>query len=154
MLGSILTFFFCLLVHLLLTSPYHRPLSKLNWSLQVSAVVAAMLSVSARIGLVFQHSHTLGSEWPYMLDYVEVDLPATNWEVAESAAWYMLEAIVVGLVHITNIQFLSLLFPSTVEVRMICGMLVPLAVLASGVNFASLSSDQGTIDLGDAIRNV
>ncbi|KZO93905.1 hypothetical protein CALVIDRAFT_518241 [Calocera viscosa TUFC12733] len=154
MLGSMLTLFFTLFVHLLLTSPYHRPLSKLNWSLQVSAVVAAMLSIAARIGLVLQKSLSSGSEWPYMLDYVEVDLPASTWEVSESAAWYMLEAIVVGLVHITNIQFLSLLFPSTVEVRMICGMLVPLAVLASGVNFASLSSDQGTIDLGDAIGNV
>lgn len=58
--------------------------------------------------------------------------------------------------QLTHIQFLTLLFPSALEARLIFWMLGPLALAASGMEFTALSSytDLKTSDLGDSIRNI
>jgi hypothetical protein len=56
--------------------------------------------------------------------------------------------------QITHIQFLTLLFPSRTEARLIIFILGPLAIASSGLVFVALANDQKALDVGDAIRNV
>lgn len=63
--------------------------------------------------------------------------------------------------QLTHIQFLTLLYPSRVEARMIIIILGPMALASSGLYFCTLSgrrmvgnSGIPVRDLGDAIRNV
>ncbi|QRV83841.1 hypothetical protein RhiJN_11857 [Ceratobasidium sp. AG-Ba] len=89
-----------------------------------------------------------------MLDYVAVTVPNDHWSNTEMAWWLVMESTTSGLVHITHIQFLTLLYPSGIEARLIFLLLGPLAVASSGMVFTSMNSDGGVRDLGDAIRNV
>lgn len=74
-------------------------------------------------------------------------------EAGNRAHWLLSHSFVLQLTHI---QFLTLLFPSALEARLILWMLGPLALAASGMEFTALSSsdDVKTSDLGDAIRNI
>lgn len=56
--------------------------------------------------------------------------------------------------QITHIQFLTLLYPSGIEARLIFLLLGPLAIASSGMVFTSMNSDPEVRDLGDAVRNV
>lgn len=70
--------------------------------------------------------------------------------------FYFLSLSYINWIQLTHIQFLTLLFPSALEARLIFWMLGPLALAASGMEFTSLSpySDLKTSDLGDSIRNI
>ncbi|KAG8728941.1 hypothetical protein FRC12_021374 [Ceratobasidium sp. 428] len=89
-----------------------------------------------------------------MLDYVAVVIPSDHWSNTQEAWWLVMESTTSGLVHITHIQFLTLLYPSGIEARLIFLLLGPLAIASSGMVFTSMNSDAGVRDLGDAIRNV
>lgn len=43
-------------------------------------------------------------KWPYMLDYIAVDIPPlqdnTDWEVGELAAWLLMNATTSGLIQV------------------------------------------------------
>ena len=56
-------------------------------------------------------------------------------------------------VQATHIQFLTLLFPSSLERRLILFVFVPLATLSSALHFTAFFNDDDFVDLGDAIRN-
>lgn len=56
--------------------------------------------------------------------------------------------------QLAHIQFLTLLFPSHTEARLIVFVLGPLALASAFLVFTALSPSQMVLDLGDAIRNV
>jgi hypothetical protein len=62
--------------------------------------------------------------------------------------------IIFNYSQITHIQFLTLLYPSGIEARLIFLLLGPLAIASSGMVFTSMNSDREVRDLGDAVRNV
>lgn len=102
---------------------------------------------------------------------VEVDLPPDSWSKVGLGAWLFLQALSILVMHATHIQFLTMLFPSALEARLILGLLGaphsragsplthpshfagPLAVISSFLTFTDLSSVPAVGDLGDAIRN-
>jgi len=56
--------------------------------------------------------------------------------------------------QITHIQFLTLLYPSTLEKRLILGLLGPLAVVAAIMQLLPIHSDPRVVDWADAVQNV
>lgn len=60
---------------------------------------------------------------PYMLDYIEVPVPPSSWTHSQLGLWQTLLAISALAVHCTHIQFLTLLFPSMLEARLILALL-------------------------------
>jgi len=60
------------------------------------------------------------------------------------------------LTQITHVHFLTLLFPSVLETRMIYWMLGPLVLIMSGMSFGNLAEDNDlkTLDLSDALINI
>ncbi|KAM0793562.1 hypothetical protein ACM66B_000998 [Microbotryomycetes sp. NB124-2] len=151
-LGVTVTLLGILLVHLLFTIRYHLPLSKINYSFQVSAVVLALGNVAAQLHIVMTNLEKQGRRWPFAYDYIEVGMPPRSWSQAERGAWLFLQGANSLCTHSTHIQFLTMLFPSKLEMKLILGLLGPLALATAGLYFTSLAQHPAVIDLGDAIR--
>ncbi|KAK4055127.1 hypothetical protein OIV83_000407 [Microbotryomycetes sp. JL201] len=151
-LGVTVTLLGILLVHLLFTVRYHLPLSKINYSFQVSAVVLALGNVAAQLHIVMTNLAKQGRRWPFAYDYIEVSMPPRSWSQAERGAWLFLQGANSLCTHSTHIQFLTMLFPSRLEMKLILGLLGPLALATAGLYFTSLAQHPAVIDLGDAIR--
>ncbi|BEI81615.1 hypothetical protein CcaverHIS002_0207750 [Cutaneotrichosporon cavernicola] len=143
--GITLTLLVILLIHLL---------SPLNYCLQLASVIAVLLGVIVRVYVILSHLGAKGDRWPYTLDYVAVPVPQPKWNQAQDAAWQTLLAISNGLANITHIQFLTLLYPSRTEARLIFVALGPLAIASSALYYCTLSNHSRVIDMGDAIRAV
>lgn len=152
-LGVTLTLLAVLLAHLLFTLRYHAPLSKLNYALQTAATGISLANTAAQLHVVMNQARETGRQWPYMFDYIEVRVPRVEWGVPKSAAWLLLQAINMLATHSTHIQFLTMLFPSVLEAGLILGLLGPLALASSALNFTTLSPHPAVNDLGDAIRD-
>ncbi|KAL7422379.1 hypothetical protein Q5752_003025 [Cryptotrichosporon argae] len=152
--GITLTLLVVLLIHLLFTTQYHYPLAPLNYALQLASVLSVLGTLLTKIIVVLGHSTDTAGTWPYDLQYIAVPIPPASWSTAQQAVWLLFLAINNGLAHITHIQFLTLLYPSRTEARLILLVLGPLAVAASGITFTSLSPNRTVYDLGDAVRNV
>ncbi|KAF8706698.1 hypothetical protein RHS03_04806, partial [Rhizoctonia solani] len=152
--GIVFTLVLVLFIHLLFTAQYHWPLARLNYILQLCGVVTLLIWLSATLIVVLKHAHERSKGWPYMLDYVAVDIPSDQWTDTQEAWWLVMESTTSGLVHITHIQFLTLLYPSGIEARLIFLLLGPLAIASSGMVFTSMNSAAEVRDLGDAVRNV
>lgn len=54
---------------------------------------------------------------------VEVELPPDSWTKVQLGAWLALQALSILVMHATHIQFLTMLFPSALEARLILGLL-------------------------------
>ncbi|KAF8342947.1 uncharacterized protein EI90DRAFT_3149971 [Cantharellus anzutake] len=154
LLGVILTLVAVLLIHLLFTAHTHWPLARLNYALQISGVITLLTSLIASIIAVFHLLHGYSRGWPYMLDYIAISIPPDHWTTVEKISWYSMEAITSGLAHTTNIQTLTLLFPTKIEQKLIFFLLGPLVLASSATTFASLSPTPHAKDLGDAIRGI
>ncbi|WRT68608.1 uncharacterized protein IL334_005586 [Kwoniella shivajii] len=152
--GITVTLLCVLLIHLLFTTQYHYPLAPLNYILQLSAIVTVLISVIIKIVVVLQHTADSADVWPYYLDYVAVTIPPPSWNTGKCAAWFLLQALNNGLSNITHIQFLTMLYPSRTEARLIMFVLGPLAIASSALVFSALSPHQTVLDISDAIRNV
>ncbi|CAE7137804.1 unnamed protein product [Rhizoctonia solani] len=152
--GIVFTLVLVLFIHLLFTAQYHWPLARLNYILQLCGVVTLLIWLSATLIVVLKHAHNRSRGWPYMLDYVAMDIPSDSWTDTQEAWWLVMESTTSGLVHITHIQFLTLLYPSGIEARLIFLLLGPLAIASSGMVFTSMNSAAEVRDLGDAVRNV
>ncbi|KAF8314933.1 hypothetical protein DL93DRAFT_2079544 [Clavulina sp. PMI_390] len=152
--GMILTLAGVLLIHLVLTAQYHWALARVNYLFQLSAICMLCINVIASTIVVFATVHSDSRTWPYMLDYIAVTVPVNSWSLTEKILWYTLEAVTSGLAHITHIQFLTLMYPSKLEARLIFILLGPLAVASSAMQYCSLSPHQTAQDLGDAIRGI
>jgi len=54
---------------------------------------------------------------------VEISLPDDNWTKAQRGGWLCMQGLNALIVHSTHIQFLTMLFPSSLEARLILGLL-------------------------------
>ncbi|BGP12696.1 hypothetical protein JCM10213v2_000613 [Rhodosporidiobolus nylandii] len=151
--GVTVTLLGLLLVHLLFTIRYHAPLSRTNYILQTMATVLSLANAGAQMHIVMSQLITTGQEWPFMFDYIEVAIPKKTWSKGERAAWLLLQGLNALATHSTHIQFLTMLFPSTLEAKLILGLLGPLAIATCGLYFTAMSPHPAVYDLGDAIRN-
>ncbi|KAG8932783.1 hypothetical protein FRC02_000552 [Tulasnella sp. 418] len=153
--GMVIALVFVLFVQLLFTVQYHWPLARLNYALQLSGVCTLLISLISTLIVILQTTYHKSREWPYMLDYIAVSIPRQNsWSQAQRVCWYIMSATTSALVNITHIQFLTLLYPSPVEARLIFSLLGPLAIASSGMEFAAMLSSDKARDLGQAIRDV
>jgi hypothetical protein len=98
--GVILALSTILLIHLVFTAPYHWPLAKLNYGLQLSGVISLLLSLGITLSVIMGDVLETSREWPYMLNYVAVDVPLQNWTQVDSGWWYTLDAVTSGLAHV------------------------------------------------------
>ncbi|KAK0459103.1 uncharacterized protein EV420DRAFT_1538312 [Desarmillaria tabescens] len=136
--GIVLTLVAVLFIHLIFTAQYHWPLAPVNYVLQMSE----------------------SQQWPYMLSYIAVNVPPMDmsenaaWTTAELATWLIMNATTSGLIQITHIQFLTLLYPSRLEGRLIFSLLIPLAVMAAVMQLTPMSGNLQVKDVATAIRNV
>ncbi|WVF67483.1 hypothetical protein IAT40_002239 [Kwoniella sp. CBS 6097] len=152
--GITITLLCVLLIHLLFTTQYHYPLAPLNYILQLLSILVVTISVIIKIVVILQHSAHSADIWPFDLDYVAVTIPPMSWGTGKCAAWFLLQALNNGLSNITHIQFLTMLYPSRIEARLIMFVLGPLAIASSALVFSALSPHQTVLDISDAIRNV
>lgn len=106
--GVILALSTILLIHLVFTAPYHWPLEKLNYSLQLSGVISLLLNLGITLSVILGDVLGTSREWPYMLNYVAVDIPLQSWSQLDSGWWYTLDAITSGLAHVS--PFIHLCF--------------------------------------------
>ncbi|KAG0151858.1 hypothetical protein CROQUDRAFT_650414 [Cronartium quercuum f. sp. fusiforme G11] len=151
--GSVLTLLSILTLHLLFTAKYHYPLAPTNFFLLLSAVTLTMISTIVVVVMINHALYNRSRYWPFMFDYVEVTMPPPDWAPLALVGWYIMQSLVTFLAHATHIQFLTLLFPSSLERKLIIAFLGPLCVFASAMYFTHFLSDPNLQDLGDAIRN-
>ncbi|THH16531.1 hypothetical protein EW146_g4126 [Bondarzewia mesenterica] len=159
MTGIILTLVMVLFMHLIFTAQYHWRLAQANYVLQISAVITLLTSLIATLILIFRSAIQESQQWPYMLSYVAVDVPPLtetddSWSTAGIAAWLMMNATTSALIQITHIQFLTLLYPSRLEARLIFILLGPLAIVAAIMQLMAIQYSSSVVHIADAIRNV
>ncbi|KAI0326353.1 hypothetical protein GY45DRAFT_1348418 [Cubamyces sp. BRFM 1775] len=158
LLGITLTLTAVLLIHLAFTAQYHWPLAPVNYVLQMSAVTTLLISCIATMHVVLSSTIEQSLKWPYMLDYIAVDIPPlqdnTDWEMGELAAWLLMNATTSGLIQITHIQFLTLLFPSGLERRLIFSLLGPLAIVSSAMHVLRIDDNENLVKIASAVQNI
>ncbi|KIJ31263.1 hypothetical protein M422DRAFT_783817 [Sphaerobolus stellatus SS14] len=131
-IGTVFALTSILIIHLGFTWQYHWPLGRVNWILQFTGASTLLLNVLAIILVVMNALVDKSRTWPYMFEYVAIDVPRLgSWSVAEVAAWYVMEAATSTLVSATHIQFLTFLYPSKLEARLVAVLLGPLAIVSS-----------------------
>ncbi|CAG8589092.1 9814_t:CDS:2 [Acaulospora colombiana] len=108
--GAILAVCIILLIHLVFTVPYHWPLARLNYVLQMAGVCSLLLNLGITLSVILSDVHATSREWPYMLNYVAVDVPLTNWTQVGAGWWYALDAVTSGLAHKHGVPMAALLF--------------------------------------------
>ncbi|KIY65322.1 hypothetical protein CYLTODRAFT_492428 [Cylindrobasidium torrendii FP15055 ss-10] len=159
--GVIITLTSVLFIYLLFTAQYHWPLAPLNYVLQMSSVTVLLVSIIATLNVVLSATAKESQQWPFMLSYIAVKVPpldgysdAVGWSTVERTTWLLMNATTSGLIQITHIQFLTLLYPSKLESRMIYSMLGPLALLAAIMQLLPIRGSQRLDFVALHIRNV
>ncbi|TCD66749.1 hypothetical protein EIP91_000990 [Steccherinum ochraceum] len=158
MTGIVLTLTSVLLIHLVFTAQYHWPLAPVNFALQLSAVFTLLVSLIATLQVVLTTAAKETKSWPYMMNYVAVDIPPLEnndgWGTGELAAWLLMNATTSALIQITHIQFLTLLFPSGLERRLIFALLGPLAIVAAIMQLLPMQNSDTITSFANAVQNV
>ncbi|OCH84938.1 hypothetical protein OBBRIDRAFT_807896 [Obba rivulosa] len=159
--GIVFTLTAALIIHILFTAQYHWPISPLNFVLQLCAASTLLVSYAATIQVILSTVAGQSRQWPYMLNYIAVDFPPldpeiqnNSWTTTGLAAWLLMNATVGMLIQITHIQFLTLLYPSTLERRLIYALLGPLAVVSAAMHIVRIHTDSKMSDVAFAIQNV
>ncbi|KAJ7647724.1 hypothetical protein FB45DRAFT_782642 [Roridomyces roridus] len=158
--GVVLTLVAVLFIHLIFTAQYHWPLAPVNYVLQISGVSTLLISLVATLHLVLQATMEESQHWPYMLSYIAVSVPpldnttVNGWNLAQKATWMIMNASTSGLIQITHIQFLTLLYPSRLEARLIFALLGPLAIVAAIMQLIPISGSNSVNLIASEIRNV
>ena len=98
--GITLTLLVVLLIHLLFTTQYHFPLSRFNYLLQLAGILLVLTNIIISIVATMRVQDKASQKWPYMLDYISVNLPNYDWSTAETAAWFTLHCACNGLVQV------------------------------------------------------
>lgn len=98
--GIIFSLLLVLLIHLLFTAPSHYALARLNFLLQLSGVVVTLIAVAATIGVILKTGSRETDFWPYMMDFIYVDMPPGRWTTVELVMWYAMEACSSGIVQV------------------------------------------------------
>ncbi|OAX40210.1 hypothetical protein K503DRAFT_798989 [Rhizopogon vinicolor AM-OR11-026] len=170
LIGIVLTLVVVLLLHLLFTAQYHWPLARVNYILQLTGVITLLTSVVATIYVIFSSTVNESQHWPYMLSYLAVSMPnhyvnttnstdptvayAHRWSLAETATWTAMNATTSVVVQITHIHFLTLLFPSNLEARLIFCLLGPLAIISAVMQLLPTFYGASVQPLAQDTRNV
>ncbi|KAF7296028.1 hypothetical protein MKEN_01417800 [Mycena kentingensis (nom. inval.)] len=159
--GVVLTLVAVLFIHLIFTAQYHWPLAPVNYVLQISGVSTLLISLVATLHVVLAATMNESQHWPYMLSYVAVNVPPSDadtttngWSLAEKATWLVMNASTSGLIQITHIQFLTLLYPSRIEGRLIFALLGPLAIVAAIMQLIPIGNSKSVSTYASAVRNV
>ncbi|KAJ7655397.1 hypothetical protein B0H17DRAFT_993254 [Mycena rosella] len=157
--GVVLTLVAVLFIHLIFTAQYHWPLAPVNYVLQISGVGTLLISLVATLHVVLGATMNESQQWPYMLSYIAVNVPPLDnsthgWSLAEKATWLVMNASTSGLIQITHIQFLTLLYPSRVEGRLIFALLGPLAIVAAIMQLIPIAGSTQVNTIASAVRNV
>lgn len=159
--GVVLTLVAVLFIHLIFTAQYHWPLAPVNYVLQMSGVTTLLISLIATLQVVLSATFAESERWPYMLSYIAVNVPPLDievdteeWNVAERATWLVMNASTSGLIQITHIQFLTLLYPSRLEGRLIFTLLGPLAIIAAVMQLLPIQGNADVTNIASAVRNV
>ncbi|GAW04357.1 hypothetical protein LENED_006138 [Lentinula edodes] len=163
--GVVFTLVAVLFVHIVFTGQYHWPLAPVNYALQLSGVVTLLVSLIATIHVIFSSAIHESQHWPYMLSYIAVNVPPLDmlnvapdpdsdtpsseitWSPAERGTWLMMNASVSALAQITHIQFLTLLYPSRLEGRLIYCLLAIMQLIP-------IQANTNLINIANNIRNV
>ena len=164
-MGIVLAMAVVMTLHLVFTAPFHYPLSRLNFILQLTGTLLFLVNVAASLGVVLRDLRHYAQVWPHVMPYASEPLPPPvgRWTVAQVVFFTLLQSATTASAHvrrsahqITHIQFLTLLFPSALEKRLILWMLGPLALVQAGMFFTSLADQRNVkvLDLGDAIQNI
>lgn len=156
--GVVLTLTTTLLVQLFFTWQYHWPLARINWMLQFTGVCTLLLNITSILYVVLAALAEKSKQWPYMFEYVAIDVPRVgSWTTPEIAAWYVMEAATSALAsvssilyvpqvfasptsQITHIQFLTFLYPSRLEARLVFFLLGSLSIVASIMTLLPIST--------------
>ena len=108
--GITLTLVTILLVQLLFTSPYHIRLARVNFFLQLSAAVFLLGSEIATLTILLNDTVQQSQKWPFMLEYISVDLPPLNlsrategWSLGGLIAWLSMNALVSALTQVRRL---------------------------------------------------
>ncbi|KNZ73949.1 hypothetical protein J132_09024 [Termitomyces sp. J132] len=159
--GVVLTLVAVLFIHLIFTAQYHWPLAPVNYVLQLSGVTTLLISLIATLQVILSTALSESEKWPYMLSYIAVNVPpfdqdneSDEWNFAERATWLVMNAATSGLIQITHIQFLTLLYPSRLEGRLIFTLLGPLAIVAAVMQLLPMSDSDRANSIASAVRNV
>lgn len=103
--GIVVTLTSVLLIHLIFTAQYHWPLAPLNFALQISAVFTLLISLIATIQVILSTATRESRQWPYMLNYIAVDIPpledVESWTDGEQAAWSLMNATTSALIQVS-----------------------------------------------------
>jgi len=113
--------------------------------LQTGATMLSLANIAIQLRLVMVDLYNNGRQWPFMFDYselkdflcariesrsltlqlplVEISLPDDDWTKAQRGGWLCMQGLNALIVHSTHIQFLTMLFPSSLEARLILGLL-------------------------------
>lgn len=101
--GIVLTLTTTLLIHLCFTWQYHWPLARINWILQFTGACTLLFNIAAYLYVVLTALSNKSKEWPYMFEYVAIDVPRlSSWSIPEIAAWYAMEATTEALVAVSR----------------------------------------------------
>lgn len=101
--GIVLTLMSVLLLQLLFTAQYHCRLALVNFSLQISAVVTLLVTCVSTVYVVMSTVDGQSQTWPYMLNYVAVNIPpeaSEGWSLAGRAAWLLMQATTGMLIQV------------------------------------------------------
>ena len=107
-----LTLLGVLAVQLAFTAQYHWKLARTNFVLQAAALVALLAGTIASLMTVVEACIAQSKEWPYMLNYIAVDIPPlvddyTSWTDGEQAAWSLMNATTSALIQVMSPPFPS-----------------------------------------------
>ena len=102
--GIILTLACVLVIHLVFTAQYHWRLARANYILQVSAALTLLASLIASMHVILRTAIEQSQEWPFMLEYIAVDLPPlmvrdSDWSMVEQVAWLVMNATTFALIQ-------------------------------------------------------
>ncbi|KAJ8520174.1 hypothetical protein ONZ45_g2964 [Pleurotus djamor] len=160
--GIVLTLVAVLFIHLIFTAQYHWPLAPVNYVLQMSGVITLLISLIATLHVVLSATLDESKNWPYMFSYMAVNVPPADaslgsdteegrqWTIAEKATWLVMNAST----SITHIQFLTLLYPSKLEGRLIFVLLGPLAIVSAVMQLLPIHGSEAVINVASVVRNV
>ncbi|PKI82575.1 hypothetical protein MVES_003368 [Malassezia vespertilionis] len=157
-IGIVLAMSAVLFVQLIFTGPYHYQLNKVNFIFQIlsSFLFFALMAVIAALALNYDKQY--GTTYPYVFPFTLDPLIKIGEDrpVVQRVFASILPALAMITGHFTHIQFLTLLFPSALEARLIYWMLGPLAIIEAGMYFSQLANTHvvKVRDLGDAIESV
>lgn len=100
-LSAVCALHIVLMLHLLFTTRYHLPLSKMNYILLTGGCLTSFVAIVWQMLECALSGRERSQEWPYMFDYLQYSFPGASWSEAKKVWWLLLNAAVVFLCHVS-----------------------------------------------------